>query len=602
MQAIRFLFVLALFVFPFHLFAQNTDDGVPKTDAETAESAAKEKLRQQTALLGQILVDAKNLRLPENRAVIYAKVGNALWQTDEKRARALFQTSISDLITAQTEAESEKGNNKQYLEALIYGQAPRWDILNTIAARDAEFALDALVKTRPAKVAQAVSNLTDGSQPQNYGYARNEVQAEQRLIALAAEQNPQRAVKLLRESLKKDVSYETINLLKKIFQKDPDTANQLADEVGQKILDTKLDEENQDTGFIQYFLDEFGQEKSSDAASLKVSDEILRALAEKFAKFVLRPNIYSFYTNPSTLKILGRYFPSSLAQIQQKQAKTQNQNQNAQSENYSKLMQSDASPEEILSQAGKFPRGYRNELYRRAAEKTAQNGNVAEAQKIISANFSAEESENYLSQLNYNLAQQAIGQGKFNDANQLINQISDENLRLNTLVYLANAIYQKDPKENQKWASSVLEEARALVPDAPEKISEINALVGIAAAYAAFEPAQAFRQIEPLTAPLNEFSEATAVVAKYSGYGNFRQGEYQISAGNNPLGVYSLTNVLQTLKDKDFNRTLQFINGFSRLDVRISLEMQLIDLNFSNFSAQELPTQGRRLIQFNRYK
>jgi predicted transcriptional regulator len=84
-------------------------------------------------------------------------------------------------------------------------------------------------------------------------YAKNEVQAEQRIIAMAVEQSPQRAVKLLRESLKKDVSYETVNLLKKIHQKDAETANQLAEEVGQKLLDTKLNEDNQDTGFIQYF-------------------------------------------------------------------------------------------------------------------------------------------------------------------------------------------------------------------------------------------------------------------------------------------------------------------------------------------------------------
>lgn len=133
MQAIRFLFVLALFVFPFHVFAQNTDDGASTTDSAT--TAAKEKLRQETVLLEQILADAKNLRLPENRAFVYAKVGSVLWQTDEKRARALFHSSINDLITAQTDAETGKGK-KEVLNNLIYGQMPRWEILNLIAVRE----------------------------------------------------------------------------------------------------------------------------------------------------------------------------------------------------------------------------------------------------------------------------------------------------------------------------------------------------------------------------------------------------------------------------------------------------------------------------------
>lgn len=148
------------------------------------------------------------------------------------------------------------------------------------------------------------------------------------------------------------------------------------------------------------------------------------------------------------------------------------------------------------------------------------------------------------------------------------------------MVYLATSIYQKDPKENQKWAATILDHARSLVPDTPEKMSEMNALINIASAYAQIEPAQAFRAVESIVSPLNEFSEASAVMAKFSDYGgNFRQGEYQISASINLLGVYSLPSVLQTLKNKDFDRVLRFTNSFNRLDVRLSLEIQLIDLN-----------------------
>lgn len=261
-------------------------------------------------------------------------------------------------------------------------------------------------------------------------------------------------------------------------------------------------------------------------------------------------------------------------------------------------MNGDASSEELLSQADKYPRSYRNEIYRQAAEKTANSGNIAEAQKIITSNLSEEESESYLSQLNYNFATQAIGQGKFNEANQFINQMSDENTRLNALVYLATSIYQKDQKENQKWAATILDQARSLISDTPEKTSEMNTIVNIASAYAQIEPTQAFRLVESLISPLNEFSEASAVIAKFNDYGgNFRQGEYQISAGNNLLGVYSLPGVLQNLKNKDFDRVLRFTNGFSRLDVRLNLEIQLVDNNFFN---QELP-KGRRFTSILSY-
>jgi len=414
MPTLRFLLLLALFSVPFSIFAQSEDPAI------------KEKMRHETALYEQILADAKNLRLPENRAFIYAKIGNALWQTDEKRARALFQNSINDLIAAQMEAEAEKGR-KEHLNNLIYGQTPRLDILYSIAVRDAEFALDAMLKTRPAKITQAMLNLDSGNHSQSQQHARNEIRSEQRIIAMTIEQSPQRAVKLLRESLKKDVTYETINLLRKVHEKDSEAANELAQLVGQKLLDTKLDEDNQDSSFIQYFLNEFGKEKIQNIPALTVSERMLRDLTEKIVRFVLRPNATSFHINPSTLKIIEKFSPASIAQIKQRQAKFENQN--GQNQAYNQLMQSDASPEMLLSQAEKYPRHNRAEIYRRAAEKTANSGNIVEAQKIITTNLSEEESERYLSQLNYNLASQAISQGKFSEANQLINLISDENTR-----------------------------------------------------------------------------------------------------------------------------------------------------------------------------
>ncbi len=570
---IRFLLLLALFVSPIFVSAQSIDD------------AATEKLRQKSVLIEQILTDAKNLRLPENRAFVYAKVGNALWETNEKRARTLFQDSITDLIAAQTEAEATKGK-KEYFNNLIYGQTPRWEILQTIAARDAESALDAVLKTRTVKIAQAISNLDRDDQSRSKHYAQNEIHSEQRIIAMIIEQNPQRAVKLLRESLKKELSRDITSQLRKIHLKDPEAANELAEIAGQKFLDRKLDENNQDSSLLQNFLVEFGQVKTHEnAAMLKVSDRLLRDLADKLVKFLLRPNTTSLHTNSSALNIVERFFPASIAQIKQKQIKYENQN--GQDQLFNKLMQSDATSEELLSQADKYPSHYRNQIYRRAAEKTVQSGNVPEAQKIIATNMSEEESDSYLSQFYYNLATQAISQGKFNEANQFINQVSDENTRMNALIYLATSIYEKAPQENQKWAANVLDQARAFIPNVPETTSEMNFLAQIAAAYAQIDTAEAFRLIESLNAPLNEYSEASAVVAKFNDYGNFRQGEYQISTNSIPF-AYNLTNVLQKLKNKDFNRTIQFVNGFTRLDTRISLQIQLIDLN--------LPLNGSRGI------
>src|SRR5215213_5601213 len=102
MSARKFFLFSLLLLFSFHVFGQNPDDAV------------KEKQERDLKLLEQILSDAKNLRLPENRAYIFARVGNSLWQTDEKTARKLFQNAVADLIAAQMEVQNEKVSNRQY--------------------------------------------------------------------------------------------------------------------------------------------------------------------------------------------------------------------------------------------------------------------------------------------------------------------------------------------------------------------------------------------------------------------------------------------------------------------------------------------------------
>src|SRR5438105_11997697 len=89
----RFLIVLLI---PAFLFAQPVDD------------AAKEKQRRRSALIEQILADLPNLRSAENRAIVYAKVGNLIWNSDQKQATLLFQNAVGQLIGAQMRAEADK--------------------------------------------------------------------------------------------------------------------------------------------------------------------------------------------------------------------------------------------------------------------------------------------------------------------------------------------------------------------------------------------------------------------------------------------------------------------------------------------------------------
>jgi hypothetical protein len=112
----------------------------------------------------------------------------------------------------------------------------------------------------------------------------------------------------------------------------------------------------------------------------------------------------------------------------------------------------------------------------------------------------------------------------------------------------------------------------------------------LAIALAEIEPEQSFQTIEAMTQPINEYVEASMVVSKYRNEGTLRQGEMVINAYGSISGFYNLNPILTTLKNKDFKRTLAFINGFQRLEVRLSLLMQLIDNSPPSIKTNVMPT------------
>ena len=578
MAARKFLLFSLVLLLSIGAFAQNTDDAV------------KEKQERETKLLEQILTDAKNLRLPENRALVFAKIGSALWQRDEKRARKLFQDALNDLNAAQIEVQSEK-TAKQYFQPLIYGQSPRHDIINLISPRDAELALEFLEKSRPPAIEEAIKNLTDNSSSTLQQFARNELAVEQRLIALTAEQNPQKAINRVRESMKKGVSYETLNLLKKIFEKEPQAAQKLAEELIESFLSVDFSKNYQTSEAIGYFVAEFGRIPNENEKPLRVSDALLRRLVLKMTDDWLGAGNNQPYGYWNSSAVVEKFFPDRAARLKAKVERLNSQTQTEESQEYIKLMSGDTKPEEMLAQADKFQPAYRNEIYRSAAQKFASSGNIAQAEKLMQS-LNDEQSEYYLTQFYVNISYQLISQGKFAEAHSYINQITDENQRLNSLIYLANSAYLRDKKENQKLAEGFLREARSLIPDLPETQNDFNAVSTLANAYAQFDPDEAFRLVESLLPTMNELVQANFVMTKFRNYGGLRQNEFQIMNGGNNLGIYNLEGALRALREKDFERAVQFASGINRADARIWLQMQLVDENASNVIIS-MPIQGR---------
>jgi hypothetical protein len=247
----------------------------------------KAKALKRAKLIAAIEEDASQLRLPENRAFINSKIAAILWSTDEGRARSLFRTAVTDLIAAQNAAEASKNRGIYY--DLLQSQSLRPQIINAIANHDPQLALDSLRRSRPSAVDRALAEPAPdakiGTSGNNSHLAQQEINLEQRLIRLASERNPERAVAMLRDSVKKKLSSETLATLQRLYQLDPTAGNELARDVVARIASSdffKNNNLNYDLlNLSNSIISEFLRERRPDEKYLTFEESGVRRLAEK---------------------------------------------------------------------------------------------------------------------------------------------------------------------------------------------------------------------------------------------------------------------------------------------------------------------------------
>ncbi|MEP7076223.1 MAG: hypothetical protein ABI878_10460 [Acidobacteriota bacterium] len=573
MRAFGKLPLLALLLLPVMLLAQNADE-------------AKIKQERRRLLIEQTLADLQNLKLGENRAIVFAKIGGLVWDADKKRARAFFQTAANELMNAQAVAEAAP-KSSSYQNDLLIGSSTRPMVLNAIASRDAELALDLLARSRPAAVVKALtfSSVKDSkiTNAGNSAYlVQNEINLEQSFYRMAADQNPEKAEKLLKESLSRSVSSETLNLLKKLAEKDPNSATELGSRIADKLIQAKFSKDGQaDYQTLQAviaFLNEFVAPGNSTAKPLKLDDGQMRQLSEKLISYFLgEGGSEAYYLAYSIMPIAEKLSPSSVESLK-RVAKTSPRGDMGfpYDPDVQKLLSGETTPDQMLAEAKKYSSNWQRQIYQSAANKLVNAGNMSRAMEVLMENFSDDALEEALRNLNSQYANSLIGAGKFTEAEQLID-LMPESSRPSALINLANSLYPRNPSENKTLALAILNKARALAGERPETSNDMYPLMQIISAYANIEPVEAFRLYESLVPQMNELTDAAAVINGFQGGANIRDGEYVLNQGNS-FGFYGADfSMLSTFSKSDFDRTVKLIDSFNRREVRISLKLQLIE-------------------------
>ncbi len=368
----------------------------------------KEKEKKDTdelivRMLDQAVADAAFLRLPQNKAIVFGMAGDLYWKFDEKRSRDLFRSAANELLANNIESEREKRESTEPNFEFFEMNDPRGQVLPLVAKNDAELALDMLSQTRPPALAEAMLKASapdarsDGNMmtfsPENQK-VRQEIALEQRFALLAADDNPDRAIKIIKDSLSKGVSPVVLQLLQKLHKKDEKKAQELAGDVIKRLVDTdlakKADELQASLNFLQFMARSSGtpQAQVPKTKPFAFSDLQTKDLANKVASTLLQPsNSASLMMALSrALPSLEKLVPDKAAMLRQRLAESQKTlpNEMRNSMRMQRLWDQNSTPEQILAEIPKIQNEMeRNMAYQSLGSKISQVTDETRARRLI---------------------------------------------------------------------------------------------------------------------------------------------------------------------------------------------------------------------------
>jgi hypothetical protein len=584
------LIILVILCSPAPLWTQTSEQ-----DAEKAK-AKLERDKRIAETVEQAVAEVAALRLPGNRAVIFALAGDIYWRLDPERSRILFRKTISEIQAHYLEAAAAKNQLPASGVAATYSNPIdiRAEILPVISRRDPVLALEMLIQTRPQEVAEAMARYPDDAVPTTPGsgpdpgrnMAARERLLEEGVQQLVARSDPERSIKFIRDSLAKGLNRNVLPVLDSLRQKDPKAALELGEEVIRKALNADLRNEadfRTAVSFLQFAARPLPA--NPGVRTFNFSDEQAKELANKVVSTYLQNPSPSASINELvrqlTTPIFEKFAPERAVQLKLRVSQNIARTQTSSGRGQSRLWNSNSTPEELVSIIPRIKdtseRTAASSLF---ANKIGQVTDEDRARKLIEqipdANLRARATE----QFEANKANRAAQSGKLDEARGMIEGLSNRRMKVQRLVGLAMQYYSRRTPETMEQARAAMNDARSLVREQPEDGDDLQDLMQLVGGYAIIEPDVAFRIFEQTIPQFNEIIGASAVLDKFTRRSrSFEKGEIVMRINQLPgeeLLLFRYINQIQMLARADLERSLSLADRFDRNDTRAIVRLLVL--------------------------
>ena len=612
-----FSFTLALGLFCFSMWtiaAQDQAAPQPSPSTEELEKQKAERTQNAYRLLDQVIDEAQQLRLIENRVRVQINAADMLWDQNQGRARSLF-TTAAEGIAELGRTPTNNNTARRFVEGNVgppnlRSFQLRQDLVLTAARHDAALAYQMLAATKPP--AQASNDAR--------GYrvtATTEENLEETLLGRIASLDPKLAAQNADQMIEKGQFPSTLpQVISQLRRQDADAADKLADKAVKKIQATNLLSSNDAIGLLQTLLRP-GPRPAGDAAEAAAKqqsgfpavlnqssyvdllstsiDAALKATPASNQRGAVpvrgRAGIGPGTTTPApptdaqieqgnarrllaglqaVLPMVDQYTPGKAQQLRQKMTDMGMQ-PNMPSMAFA-FQNGQATTDALIQAAAVAPQQMQVRLYTQAAYQAIEEGDTERARQIATDHLQNTARDAVMKRIDFReLAKKADG-ARLEEVRQTVARLQTDNEKLDFLLQVAN----DTQKVNPKLTLQLLEDAKQITNHRATTYDNFEQQLKVAHAFASVDPARSFEVLDSGISQLNELLSAASVLSGFE-INMFRDGEMAMQGGN---GLTAMVNrygqELAVLARSDFDRSETLAGRFQFPEARIMTRMAMV--------------------------
>ena len=565
------------------------------TEEEIGASKNREEAKAKgIALLLELRDAVSQIKSRHTRISAQLTAANLLRDNDEKAASKYLLDAVADFkeMFAAANADEDMEDSMSDLGAL---SQLRNEVIRILAETDPDAALSFLHSTAPRFSPSGNSS----------ELVSQESALELSIADQIVRKDPNRALQIAKQNLKKAYSPSLINTASQLAEKHPEMASELMHDIVTRLLsEDKLINKPEAATLAIAMTGYYGaSDKHIGPTNARVSmierfhagavsEQDMKQLVQKMVREIVSftqprngfPSGDALWTVMGGLRSLGpeldKIVSGSTAALDKKQTELAgNLNPNQWMNQYQEFQNTIAnSPAETALEAiEKAPPQFREQLYIALATKEANGGDMNRARQIINEHVSNPYQRNEaLQTFKQQEINDAMSSGKIEEALKKIGAMSTPSMRADQLTQLAGQIGTGQKRET---ALSLLEQARSLLPPSPQAQDQgqMDALLEIARAFGPYDSKRSFEIIDPL---IDQFNDLCTAAQTLNGFGpEFFENDELDMQGEGSLAVIAeqLSNVLGNLALINFDRAKASSDKIRLPEVRVHVQLGIAE-------------------------